>query len=113
MKYRRSFILLAALITATSGLGAQTPRRSGTRPVASRPAPTPTPTSTSMPAPTQPPLSTTAQPLAIVNGQTLTVLDLDPNVSGQVQQLDRAIAEARREVLNLQINTVLLDLEAG
>ena len=51
-------------------------------------------------------------PLAVVNGQTITVLDIDPAVGQEVLALDQKIGQARRQVLELQINTVLLDAEA-
>jgi protein-disulfide isomerase len=53
-----------------------------------------------------------ATPLAILNGQTITVIDLDPAIAREVAKLPENIAQARRQILELQINTVLLDVEA-
>jgi len=50
--------------------------------------------------------------LVIVNGQTLTTADLDPAIRQELERLDDKIADARRKVLDLQINTMLLQVEA-
>ena len=74
----------------------------------------------SPPQPTAQPL-TTAQPaqrpagpisLVTVNGQTFTTADLEPALRQELEGLERKIAAARKSVLDLQINTVLLQLEA-
>ena len=82
-------------------------RQPAVRPPAA--APTPTPASTAaMPAvPT-----TTFGPLAIVNGQTITTADLDPAVAEEMGNLQRKIAQARLQILEMEINTLLLDLES-
>jgi len=51
--------------------------------------------------------------LAIVNGQTITTADIDPKVREEVEAVDARIDEARRQILELQINTLLLESEAG
>jgi hypothetical protein len=51
-------------------------------------------------------------PLAIVNGQIISQGDLDPAVAQEMSKLGQRIAEARVQILGMQINTVLLDLEA-
>jgi protein-disulfide isomerase len=61
-----------------------------------------------MPAP---PPSAPVQ-LVTVNGQTLSTSDFDPSVRQELETLDQKIADARRSVLDLQINTMLLDVEA-
>jgi hypothetical protein len=58
-----------------------------------------------------------AQPAApirvvIVNGQTLSTSDFDPAVRQELETAEQKIAEARRSVLDLQINTMLLEVEA-
>ena len=50
--------------------------------------------------------------IAIVNGQTISTADFDPAVRQELETLDPKIADARRSVLDLQINTMLLDIEA-
>lgn len=51
-------------------------------------------------------------PLAVVSGQTITTADIDPQLRKEVESLDERIAEAGRQILELQINTVLLETEA-
>jgi len=50
--------------------------------------------------------------VVVVNAQTLTTADLEPAIRQEIERLDDKIAEARRNVLELQVNTVLLDVEA-
>jgi protein-disulfide isomerase len=51
--------------------------------------------------------------LATVNGQSVTTADIDPKVRVEVEALEERIAEARRQILALQINTLLLESEAA
>lgn len=50
--------------------------------------------------------------LATVNGQDVTTADIDPRARQEVEALEGKIAEARRQILELEINTLLLDTEA-
>ncbi|HEV2883404.1 MAG TPA: thioredoxin domain-containing protein, partial [Pyrinomonadaceae bacterium] len=50
--------------------------------------------------------------LAIVNGQNVTTAELDPSVREQVEGLPDRIADARRRILEMEINTLLLETEA-
>jgi protein-disulfide isomerase len=50
--------------------------------------------------------------LATVNGQNITTADLEPRVREEVESLPARIAEARRTILEMEINTVLLDSES-
>lgn len=59
------------------------------------------------------PLATGPISLATLNGQTITSADIDPNVGPELQALELRIGEARRQVLELQINTILLESEAA
>jgi protein-disulfide isomerase len=52
-------------------------------------------------------------PLANVNGQTITAADIDPGARQEVEAVETRIEEARRQVLDIQINTLLLESEAG
>ena len=52
-------------------------------------------------------------PLATVNGESITSASLDPKVRQEIEALDARIREARRQVLDLQINTFLLESEAA
>ena len=95
--------------------GAQTPRRRGTsRPLATKPA-VDQPVTQAQPdmvAPVAAPPSAPV-PLATVNGESITTASLDPKVRQEVEALDLRIAEARKQVLDLQINTLLLESEAA
>jgi protein-disulfide isomerase len=50
--------------------------------------------------------------LAVLNGQEITTANLEPNVRQEVESLPSRISEAKRTVLEMEINTVLLDSEA-
>lgn len=113
MKISISLLGLMLLLVATVSLG-QKPR-SGTRarkPAASSkptpPAVQPTPTPT--PRPARPPVAPT--PLVIVNGQTITTADFEPELRQQIENLEERIDAARASILDLQINTMLLEAEA-
>jgi protein-disulfide isomerase len=107
--------LAPALVAATfclfivSELVAQSPRRPAARRPAAQPV-APTPTSTPVPAPA--PTADLTTPLANVNGQAITVADLDQSTIQQLAQLDQQLAEARQKIVEMQVNTVLLDTEA-
>jgi protein-disulfide isomerase len=50
--------------------------------------------------------------IVVVNGQTLSTSDFDPAVREEVETVEQKIAAARQSVLDLQINTTLLQVEA-
>ena len=110
MKFTISPLLLLLLLWSSAP--SQTARRRGTtpkpttQPALSQPVAQPTPTN----QPARPPAAPVA--LVVVNGQTVTTADLEPNLRQELEHVDDKIAEARRGVLDLQINTALLDLEA-
>ena len=79
----------------------------------------PTATSPQLQQAAQPPATTqTARrptapaSLVIVNGQTFTTADLEPALRQELETLEDKIAEARRNVLDVQINTLLLQAES-
>jgi protein-disulfide isomerase len=109
-----SLILLLTL--STTSATAQTRRRGTTPrkapPAAAKPQPEPT-----VQPPATAPVSTPRPPAAPVkivelNGQTFTSADLDPNVREQLDQVEDKIAAARREIVDMQVNTILLEIEA-
>ena len=51
--------------------------------------------------------------LAVVNGQNVTTAEIDPRIREEVESLNDKIAEARRQILELQVNTLLLEAEAA
>jgi protein-disulfide isomerase len=89
--------------TSTAGTAAGTASTAGTT---STPA-----SSAGAKAPVSPPVAAQTQ-VAILNGQTITSADFDPSVREELETLDQKIAEARRSVLEVQLNTVLLQTEA-
>lgn len=106
------FILLILLLTAT-GSFSQTSRRARRTPAPKQsvPQPAPTPVRPTTPAPVAR-MPRRTIPLATVNGQTLTTSDLEPRVAEAVETLDDKLAVARQRVLDMQINTMLLEAEA-
>src|SRR5678809_177582 len=85
---------------------AQAQRRRGTRrPQVSKPAvdPTATQAQPDIVAPVAG-VPSAPIPLATVNGESITTANLDPKVRQEIEALDARIAEARKQVLDLQIN---------
>jgi len=111
MKKIATFLLIVFLWSAAPG---QTAKRRGAavrKPnVTTTPQPQPIAQPTPTPQPPRPPAAPTS--LVVINGQTFTTADLDPALRQELDRLDDKIAEARRSVLDLQINTTLLDVEA-
>ncbi|PWT91865.1 MAG: hypothetical protein C5B55_07405 [Blastocatellia bacterium] len=109
--------LTLILVLFAFGSLAQTPNRrtpvtrksSTTTAVApAQPAATPAPVAA---APvTRPPASPI--PLVTVNGQTITTADFPAELRSQIESVEDRIAETRNSVLQLQINTELLQREA-
>jgi protein-disulfide isomerase len=118
MKYFSALIIMLVLV-AGNDAHAQTRRkaRQAKQPATAtpndqltetkaEPQPTPVPTS---PAPAD---NTIPRDLAVLDGQTITVSDLNPAVAQEISKLGEKIAQARRAILDVQINTVLLELES-
>ena len=110
MKKIAPLLLIVALWSAVPG---QTAKRRGAvrKPnVTTTPQPKPVAQPTPNIQPPRPPAAPAS--LVVVNGQTFTTADLDPAVRQELERLDDKIAEARRNVLELAINTALLEVEA-
>ncbi len=99
-------LIISAFAVGQSPRGRTPPRPAPTK--AATPQPTPEPVKHTTP-PREP---ATPIPLAIVNGQTITTADIAPGVREEVESLEERIADTRRRVLELQINTELLEIEA-
>lgn len=112
MKKLASLSLSLCLLLAVSANGQRTRKRGARQGKASKPT-MPAPSPAAIPSPT--PMLAPAEPvlLAVVNGQNITTADLDPGVRQEVESLSGKIAEARRQILELQINTLLLEAEAA
>jgi protein-disulfide isomerase len=112
MNFSRIFFATGLVLCIAVGVVGQAPRRRST----TRPASVKAITPQSIPEPVNRPLTprplSGPVPLAIVNGQTITTVDIDPSVREEVESLDERIADTRRRVLELQINTELLEIEA-
>jgi protein-disulfide isomerase len=110
MKKIAPLLLIVSLWSAVPG---QTAKRRGAvrKPtVTTTPQPQPVAQPTPNTQPSRPPAAPAS--LVVVNGQTFTTADLDPAVRQELERLDDKIAEARRSVFELQINTALLEVEA-
>ena len=115
MNTLKTLSIVVLLFFFTADAGAQAPRRRGTRrPAVTKPA-VDQPVSQPQPDMVAPAAVTPSAPipLATVNGESITTANLDPKVRQEVEALDARIAEARRQVLDLQINTLLLESEAA
>lgn len=119
MKYLLLVVTLLALLVTNGDALAQTRARGrqAKPPTASKP--NNPQTETTQPQPTTrvygsivPPDTTIPADLAILDGQTITMSDLNPAVAKEISKLSEKIAQARREILDVQINTVLLEIES-
>lgn len=100
-------ILLFAFIDANAQTRKQRPvRRNVAKPELVAPVAEPSPAAPVVRPPAAPVL------LAVVNGQNVTTAEIDPRVREEVEGLNDRIAEARRQILELQVNTLLLEAEA-
>src|ERR1041384_6312682 len=111
MKYRNLVctLLLLICIPASIALAQRTRTGMGWQ----RPAPNPaTPTATPTPQ-----KQTTANPpaqgtLATVNGQAITLADLDQQVRQAIEEFDKNMPSLRKDALDARINTLLVESEA-
>ncbi|HSS20710.1 MAG TPA: thioredoxin domain-containing protein [Pyrinomonadaceae bacterium] len=114
MNIFKPLLVTLVLLSLITDVTAQTSRRRGAR-RPSTAAPT-TDQSATQPDPAPAPISTaprTPIPLATLNGQTISSADIEPNVGEEIEGLEDKIAEARRQVTEMQINTALLEAEAA
>jgi protein-disulfide isomerase len=112
MKYPIAPLLLIISLWLT--VPAQTAKRRGATRKPAVAATQPQPAAQPQPTPSTQPARPPAAPVAlvVVNGQSFTTADLDPAVQQEVERLNEKIAEARKAVLDVQINTLLLEVEA-
>ncbi|HXL80309.1 MAG TPA: thioredoxin domain-containing protein [Pyrinomonadaceae bacterium] len=112
MNQPKTVSLLLILLFALASANAQTRRprpvrRAAAKPGSVAPVAAPSPAATAVRAPAAPVL------LAVVNGQNVTTAEIDPRIREEVESLNDKIAEARRQILELQVNTLLLEAEAA
>src|SRR6185436_3859023 len=103
---------LILILALWSVAPAQTTKRRGVvrKPTVTTPQSQPVAQPTPAAKPARPPAA--PAPLVTINGQTITAADLEPALRQELETLDDKIADARRSVLELQINTMLLQVEA-
>lgn len=112
MNSLRYLFAVGLVLSISMGVVGQSPRRRKTTPPAAAKAVTPQPIPEPVTSPIIPRAPKGPVPLAIVNGQTVTTVDIDPRVREEIESLDERTADTRRRVLELQINTELLEIEA-
>ena len=115
MRYQ-NFVCAAALglLLSPAIVTAQTPRQGAGQRPAPKATPRPTPRAATT-APARPQQTAAAQQpgaLAVVNGQTITLADLDPKVREVVENFERNLPNLRRDALEARVNQLLLDTEA-
>lgn len=114
MKVTINPLLLILLLWSVAP--SQTPKRRPTTRKANTTATQPQPSAqpVAQPTPVSQPVRPPAAPvsLVVVNGQTISTAELEPTLRQELDGLDEKIADARRSVLDLQINTMLLEVEA-
>ncbi len=113
MRYR-NFVCatVLGLFVVSATVLAQTPRPKAGPKATPRATPKPTPAAAATPARPQQQTAPAPGALAVVNGQTLTLADLDPKVREVVENFERNQANLRRDALDARINQMLLDAEA-
>jgi protein-disulfide isomerase len=112
--YPLALVLLLSVVSIDAA--AQPARRRPTkRPPASVPIAPATAAEAEPARPVTPitPLASGPISLATLNGRTITTADIDPSVRPELEALELRVAEARRQVIELQINTMLLESEAA
>lgn len=112
MNKPKTVSLLVFMLFVLGSVNAQTARRQ--RPARRSVAKTEVKIPVAQPSPTVPTVRPPAAPvlLAVVNGQNVTTAEIDPRAREEAENLNDKIAEARRQILELQVNTLLLDAEA-
>lgn len=107
-----STLLILLLMSSVCEIAGQRSRGRNRQP-APKPVPTPVaPEAASSPAPSIPVTTMAPVLLATVNGQNITTADLEPQARQEAEALPARIADARRTILEMEINTMLLDAEA-
>ena len=115
MNTLKTLSLVVLLFFFSVEAGAQGPRRRGSRrPAVTKPA-VDQPVTQAQPEMIVPAAGAPSAPIALatVNGESITSANLDPKVRQEVEALDARIAEARKQVIDVQVNTLLLESEAA
>jgi protein-disulfide isomerase len=110
MKLTKTLLILGLTLFIGCEVLGQTRSRKGRRTVTKPPAVETTPSPE--PAIVRPLVARQPVRLAIVNGQTVTSSDINPRVADLIETLDQRVADERSRILKMEINTVLLGIEA-
>lgn len=106
-------VAICLLLSVAAGQRSRQKAPAKGTPAAAKPAPSPMaatqPTPAPLPAPKRmlEPVS-----IAVVNGQTITTAQFEPALREQIESVEQKIAETKLDLLDLQINTLLLQAEA-
>ena len=113
MKVLKALVLTCLLLVTAAGTEATQRRSSGRRSTPVPPTATPKASPVAAPVAETPTRPLPPRALAIVNGQTLTTADLDPEIRQEVEGLEGKLAETRLTILDVTINTILLEMKQG
>jgi len=103
---------LAICLFLTVGIAQRAPRKTPGKAPQPSTQPTPTPVgSTPLPA-IAPKAALAPVAIAVINGRTITSAEFEPELRQEVESVDRNIAETKKNLLDMQINTLLLQAEA-
>ncbi len=105
------FTIFLTVCLFTPLVVAQKSRRTPAKPppAASTAAATPAP---NVPPPARPVVERKTIPIAVVNGHTITTAEFEEALREEIELVDQNIAETKQNLLELQINTLLLQAEA-
>ena len=73
---------------------------------------TPTPVAPAQPTVSKPNPARAPVAIVVINGRTITSAEFEPDLRQEIESADPDIAETKRSLLDLQINTLLLQAEA-
>jgi protein-disulfide isomerase len=107
----KTVLLIVLMLFGLGIVSAQTGRRRPARGTTPKPEVI---VPVAQPSPTAPTVRPPAPPvlLAVVNGQNVTTAEIDLSAREEAESLNDKIAEARRQILELQVNTSLLEAES-
>ena len=107
---------LAICLLASATLAQRTRQRPPTKRPAGTQSSTPAAPTAGVSAAKKPPTQflppLTPVSIVVINGRTITSAEFEPAVREAVESVDREIAKTKQELLDLQINTLLLQAEA-
>ena len=94
------------------GVAQRAPRRTPAKTAQPSAQPTSSPPVATQPAVTRPKPAVAPVAIVVVNGRTITSAEFEPELRQEIESVDRDLAETKQNLLDLQINTMLLQAEA-